>query len=259
MAAYRWNVSAFAEGYDAAASVIHPHYEEMQKEILHLVGVPPLGGKQGAPAEAGTPTGLIVDLGGGSGRLAEKILARFPQVQVVVVDQSEPFLAIAERRMARFGDRGRCTKARLQENWESSLPMAPVALLSMSAIHHLEPAEKQSLYRRCYNVLAPGGVLLNGDEVRPADDAEYLGLLQQWARHMERIIAKRQVPESMDDILRGWIARNVDRFGEPRKSGDDCHETIAVQLDYLRQSGFTSADCPWQRELWGVLRGRKAG
>jgi SAM-dependent methyltransferase len=238
---YRWNVSAFAEGYDAAAGVIHPHYDEVQDQILKLL--PPQ-----------VDQGLIVELGGGSGRLAEKLLLRFPHTRVVLIDQSQPFLAIAERRMARFGERGRCVQARLQDDWESSLDEPAAAIVSTSAIHHLEPQEKRSLYQRCYDGLAPGGVLLNGDEVRPADDTSYLALLQQWASHMRRLIQERKVPESMDEVLQGWIDRNVARFDQPRKSGDDCHETIAAQLDYFRQCGFASADAPWQRDLWAILR-----
>ena len=59
----------------------------------------------------------------------------------------------------------------------------------MSAIHHLEPAEKAALYERCYHSLAPGGLLLNGDEVRPPDETEYRAELTQWADHMRREMA----------------------------------------------------------------------
>jgi tRNA (cmo5U34)-methyltransferase len=245
MTSYRWNASSFAEGYDASAAFIHPYYDELQDAILALLPLSP------------DSTETVVDLGGGSGRLGEKILARFPQSRVVVIDQSEAFLALAERRMARFGDRGRCVLSRLQEDWSSSLDTSPKALVSMSAIHHLEPTEKQTLYQRCFDVLAPGGVLLNGDEVRPAADADYLALLRRWGDHMQRLMRERQVPESTDTILHQWLARNIDRFGEPRKSGDDCLETVEAQLGYYRQAGFSAADCPWQQELWGILRGNK--
>ena len=65
------------------------------------------------------------------------------------------------------------------------------------------------------------------------------------------------VPPLFHDALYGWIERNVTRFGQPKKSGDDCHETIAAQLNYFRAAGFRLADCPWQRDLWAILRGVK--
>ena len=242
---YRWNISAFAAGYDVAAALIHPHYTKVQDQLLEMLA---------SRLEQG---GWVADLGGGSGRLGEKILERFPLAKMIVVDQSEPFLAIAERRMTRFQGRGRCVQARLQDDWRTAFPEPPIALVSTSAIHHLEPAEKQSVYQRCFDALAPGGMLLNGDEVRPEDDTAYRNLVERWAAHMNRLIEDRRIPEAMNDVLRQWITRNVERFGEPRKSGDDCHETLATQLDYLRQCGFQEVGCPWQQELWAILAATK--
>jgi trans-aconitate methyltransferase len=98
---YRWNVAEHAAAYDAAAERLHPHYVEIQDVILDHVGRP-------SDAEF-----LLVDLGGGSGRLAERFLARFPCARAVVVDQSEAFLKLAAARMKRFDGRGTCQVARL--------------------------------------------------------------------------------------------------------------------------------------------------
>ncbi|HEX5104685.1 MAG TPA: class I SAM-dependent methyltransferase [Pirellulaceae bacterium] len=242
---YRWNATPFAEGYDQAAEVIHPRYLEIQSVIASFL--PPL--------VAGD---LVVDLGGGSGRLVERILDQFPKTSAIVLDQSEPFLALAERRLARFGQRATCLLARLQDRWSTQLPARAAAIVSMSAIHHLEPAEKQSLYRQCFEALAPGGLLLNGDEVRAAADDAYRAELWAWAGHMRAAMAGGTVPESFHPALEKWIDRNVVRFGEPKVSGDDCHETINAQLGYFRAAGFAFADCPWQQALWAVLRGQKA-
>jgi tRNA (cmo5U34)-methyltransferase len=242
---YRWNTTDFAAGYDQAADVIHPHYLEIQDAILSLL-----------PADL--PAGsLVVDLGGGSGRLMERILDRLP-VTGVVIDQSEPFLALAERRLARFGSRAVCMLARLQDRWPGQLPARPAAIVSVSAIHHLEPEEKQQLYRQCFDALTPGGLLLNGDEVRAADDDAHRAELEAWAAQMRAAMSSGRVPESFHPALEKWIDRNVTRFGEPKRSGDDCHETIAAQLDYFRHVGFAAADCPWQQAMWALLRGQRA-
>ena len=243
---YRWNSTAFAEGYDQAAEIIHPRYLEIQDAILSLLR---------SDLQEGD---LVVDLGGGSGRLVERILDRWP-VTAIVVDQSEPFLALAERRLARFGSRAICVLAKLQDRWLDQLPARPSAIVSMSAIHHLDPAEKQQLYRQCREALLPGGVLLNGDEVRAEDNDQYRADLWAWAGHMRFAMAGGSIPASFHPALEKWIDRNVTRFGEPKHSGDDCHETIAVQLGYLRAAGFATADCPWRQALWAVLRGSTPG
>jgi tRNA (cmo5U34)-methyltransferase len=245
MSNYRWNKTEFATGYDKAAAFIHPHYVELQQTILQLL------------PQAHDEAMLLVDLGGGSGRLAALFLERFPRATVLVVDQSEAFLALAEERLAPFGGRGTTLLARLQDDWTTQLPAPPVAIVSMSAIHHLDPPEKQTLYQRCFSALAPGGVLLNGDEVRPADDSEYLAELRDWSAHMNGALEAGQIGAEMGPILDVWRTKNITNFGGPKTSGDDCHETITAQLEYYRAAGFGTVDCPWQKQLWAVLRGRK--
>src|SRR4029077_14166268 len=121
---------------------------------------------------------------------------------------------------------------------------------SMSAIHHFEPAEKQSLYQRCYDALAPGGLLLNGDEVRPLDDNDYLATLNAWTDHMRRHMASGAISATFHGAPLGWTDSNVHHFGQPKKSGDYCHETIDTQLAYFRTAGFFLTDSPWSRDPW---------
>lgn len=245
MAEYRWNVSEFAAGYDAAAEHIHPYYLEIQGVILQSLPF---------PRDADF---LLVDAGGGSGRLVERCLRQFPRARALIVDQSEAFLALAQQRLSPFGDRAACQLARLQDDWTATLPAAPAAIVSMSAIHHLDPREKQDLYQRCHAVLAPGGVFLNGDEVRATDDATYLAQVQAWAGHMHRMMETGLAPASIHPALLQWEARNVHQFGTPRRSGDDCHEMVAAQLGYLRACGFASVAAVWQKDMWAILRAVK--
>ena len=243
MAQYRWNVTETAAGYDAAATHIHPHYNEIQEKILQLL-------------EFVGSDFLLVDAGGGSGRFVEKFLHRFPGTRAVLIDQSESFLALADTRLQEFGHRAVCHLARLQDDWFGIVD-EPAAIVSMSAIHHLDPDEKRQFYNRSYSVLAPGGLLLNGDEVRPADGAAYLEQCKTWVAHMHNVMREGLVPEPMCDALRQWEERNVGQFGKPHSSGDDCHEAVEVQCGYLAASGFASVDVPWQKDLWAVLRAVK--
>jgi tRNA (cmo5U34)-methyltransferase len=242
---YRWNTSDAAEAFDTAAEFIHPLYTEIQQLVIdHL------------PFDTDTAF-LVVDVGGGSGRLLERILTEFPNARAANVDQSEAFLAIAERRLARFGDRALFIHRRLQDDWPAELPVAPQAIVSMSAIHHLEPTEKRTLYKRSYEVLAPGGIFINGDEFRPEGDAEYLAALKRWAAHKDAATAADKIPVSFAATFEHWYDRNIRHFGEPKRSGDDCHETMAIQQKYLCDAGFAHTEIAWQREMWGLLIARK--
>ncbi len=135
MTDYRWNQLDNARGYDAAAEILHPYYRAIQDVLLeHL----PLGSED---------TVTVVNLGGGSGKLAERILASYPRASVWVIDQSESFLTLARERLARFGGRAVCVVERLQKSWSARLKGSPRAVVSMSAIHHLDATEKRQLYR----------------------------------------------------------------------------------------------------------------
>jgi tRNA (cmo5U34)-methyltransferase len=247
LAEYRWNQSELAAGYDAGAKLVHPYYVEVQDAILAEL------------AAAGATEGVIVDLGGGSGRLVERALERWPQLRAVIVDQSQAFLDLAGQRLARFAGRLTLLCRRLQDDWTGILTEPAAAVVSMSAIHHLDAEEKRACYQRCFAVLRPGGVLLNGDEVRAESEAEYRRHVERWAAHMQQLIDTQAVTPAMAHALTGWQERNVARFGEPRTSGDDCHETAAAQLGYFEFAGFSETRVIWERELWNVLRGRKAG
>lgn len=244
MADYRWNESDFATGYDAAAALVHPYYVEIQDVILDLLSFP------------NDKETLVIDAGGGSGRLVERLLERPPAASAVLLDQSEPFLELARRRLEPYGERATIRLARLQDDWSEGGQLRPHAVVSMSAIHHLDSGEKRELYRRCREMLAPGGIFINGDEVRPTDDDEYLGELTRWATRMNRLIEAEQVSPRMAELLRDWQKRNVENFAAPRASGDDCHETIEAQLGYLRDAGFRDVEVAWQKDMWAVMVGR---
>ena len=247
MTDYRWNAVTAATGYDEAAAVIHPRYREIQDCILAKLPT--------NRAESFT----LLDAGGGSGRLLERVLQRYDHAQGINLDQSEAFLALAERRLHRFGPRARCHLARLQENWEESLQESPHYIVSMSAIHHLDRIEKEQFYRRCFAAIQPAGILINGDEVRPDSDQEYLNRLRHWAQHMRKVMAAGDVPDAMQPTLNGWIQRNVNDFGAPKTSGDDCHETSAAQRQTLKTIGFTNVEQIWAQEMWAVFSGCKHG
>ncbi|TWT85493.1 Methyltransferase domain protein [Posidoniimonas polymericola] len=243
MSEYRWNQSDAARDYDAAAPVIHPLYLEQHAALVDALPFDPLKEFR------------LLDLGGGSGRLAERVLDRFRYATVIVLDQSQPFVGLAHERLRRFGSRARTVCRPMQEAWGADLSPAGArldAVVSTSAIHHLESAEKLELFRMIRAALRPGGVFLNGDEHRPESDAEYRALLEEWGRHMEEAHASGEIPESFGPIIEKWRTRNLEEFGGPRSSGDDCHETVEGQAALLSEAGFASIEVPWHERLWAV-------
>lgn len=239
--AYRWNRVDAARDYDAAAPHIHPYYHTVQAAVLAAL-----------PADVGH----IVDLGGGSGRLAERVLEHFPLATVTVVDPSEPFLKLASNRLSRFGDRARFVQRRAQEPLADAL-VGVDAIVSTSALHHLDAGEKNRVFAACQQLLPAGGVFINGDEYRPPADAAYREELEQWGHHMASALAIGAIPESFGPVIDRWRERNLIGFGGERTSGDDCHETVEEQTARLYGAGFGAVRTTWRESLWAVLVARR--
>lgn len=239
-----------AEQYDRMAPLMVPMYDWMQEEMLRVTGT------------GAMPEGRIVDLGAGSGIFLEKALASNPCIRGVWVDSSPAFLEVAQRRLARFGARVTYVMCQLQDRWEDQLGGPADALVSMSAIHHLESKEKRALYKRCCAVLGPGGWFVNCDEMMADSQEAYLSSLHAWAKHVD--VAGQRVSPEMRDHYEGWTAhfarwkeRNIQGFGKPKQRGDDLHETYRSQLSWLRRAGFEEVDLFAKYHLWCMIGGRK--
>ena len=237
-----------ARDYDAVAPYFVPPYDLLQQEMIRVSGL----------AESVNP--LVVDLGAGGARFLERALETVPGARCFWVDSSDAFRAAAERRLERFGGSVAYVSSRLEDPWEDELPKAPDFIFSMSAIHHLESAEKHRLTERCFAALRPGGWFINTDEMRPEDDDAYYRSLLYWVRHVDAA----EVPEELAAEAAGWRAsferwkaRNIENFGAPKQIGDDLHESVVVQTGFLRQAGFTDVDCFVKFHLWAMTGGRK--
>lgn len=242
---YRWNAPQAAADYDAAGPFVHPLYNEVQAAVVAAL-----------PFDA-SDAPHVVDLGGGSGRLAERILVALPESTVTVVDPSESFGGLAKQRLSRFGERATVARCQAQEAWSDSV-RRPDAIVSTSALHHLDGPDKNAAFAACFNALPAGGCLINGDEYRPPSDVTYRALLTEWGEHMRSSLAAGLIPDTFGEIIDRWEQRNLDGFGGPRVSGDDCHETIEEQTARLYGAGFGHVETTWHNRLWGVLVARKA-
>jgi tRNA (cmo5U34)-methyltransferase len=204
-----------ADAYDGMCRVFVPHYDLLQDELIRSIRY----------AGIGAPT--IVDLGGGSGILIEKMLRAFPAATCCWMDFSSDFLRLARARLECYGDRVRFVRCSFMEDWESQLGMRPNVIVSMSAIHHLEDGNKRRLYERCFATLAEDGIFLNVDEMKTVGEAEYMASLRFWSRYVDEAAAA--VPPDQQDAARDWVSRfdrwrvrNIDNAHLPSARATTC-------------------------------------
>lgn len=134
------------------------------------------------------PAQHVIELGIGPAYLAAQLLERIPGVTYEGVDFSEPMLQLAQKRLQPHAFRVRLTRADLvHEDWTAKVAKPVGAVISTWALHDLGGEEQtRQVYQACRHLLAPGGMLLNGDFVKPD------GAIQDYepgrfsvARHLE--------------------------------------------------------------------------
>ena len=111
----------------------------------------------------------VVELGIGPGYLARHILERAPRLSYEGLDFSDAMFGIARENLVGHTDLLTLTKADLlTQDWPHSLSRRPDAIVSTWALHDLfTPEAVGAVYQRCFETLEPGGVLVNGDFIKP--------------------------------------------------------------------------------------------
>ena len=107
----------------------------------------------------------IFELGAGDGRLSAALLDCFPKATLTALEGSESMRAAASRRLERFGERSRVATFDLAAlDWWDRLRSADVVVSSL-AVHHLNDAKKQYLYKAIADRISDRGALIVADRV----------------------------------------------------------------------------------------------
>ena len=117
----------------------------------------------------GKATPHVVELGTGPGYMARHILERNDSLTYEALDFSEVFFDVARETIGDLVHRVTFTNADLmQQTWPKKLSKQPDASISTWALHDLGGREPVAdVYARCYETLPEGGVLVNGDFIKP--------------------------------------------------------------------------------------------
>jgi putative AdoMet-dependent methyltransferase len=156
-----WDFDAWADTYDGwvtSDDPVYARYDEVLDRVVRLSGAGP--GKR------------ILDIGTGTGRLAERLLARGAEVSGV-----DPSQRMLDKAAAKPGCHG-VELIRLKEPF-LNLPYAKEAFdatVSTYAFHHVYPLKKPGGIREMVRVLKPGGLWVLGDLVFRDEVAEKAAL-----------------------------------------------------------------------------------
>ncbi len=166
----------------------------------------------------------ILDLGTGDGRLLAIVLRAHPGAGAVALDFSPVMLDAARKRFERDSRVEVVT-----HNLDAALPNLGKfdAVVSSFAIHHVPHERKRELYTEIYTLLSPGGTFCNLEHVSSPTSRLHSEFLSS-------------------------IGFSVETEDPSNKLLD-----VETQIAWLREIGFTDADCHWKWRELALLAGVK--
>jgi len=180
----------------------------------------------------------VLDLGAGTGLFSHHVLERFPKGRFVLYDVAGKMLDVARERFRNFPEQFRYVTAdyRTLEN-AGSFDL----VISSLSIHHLDDREKQELCRQIYGILRKPGVFLNIDLIKGPTPYLEEYYCNDWYEKM-------RLAGAPDEEVRAGIERRL---------AYDRDALMDDQLRWLREAGFSDADCVYRNFKMGLFLGMK--
>jgi ubiquinone/menaquinone biosynthesis C-methylase UbiE len=214
-----------AKDYDRIIRTWIPGYDQILSTItLWLAQVIP-------------QNGYIVELGGGTGALAEAVLAKLPDARIEIWDVDTNMLAVANDRLRNFTNRVTLREKSFMDTLDEC--HAVIATLSL---HHISTLDaKRAVYGNIHRALAPRGIFLNGDCTIDGTEPTHSVMLCYWLDFM----AKHGITETEGrKYLADWAK-------------EDRYQQMFDELTVLAQAGFSRPEVYWREGPLAVYGGIK--
>ncbi|PUA39636.1 SAM-dependent methyltransferase [Paenibacillus elgii] len=190
----------------------------------------------GSLTDEGNDAPSILDFGAGTGLFSAVMLQKHPRAKLTLVDLSGPMLEVARTRFSGVPNVtyivGDYTTCEYGEKYD--------IVISSLSIHHLADAEKQKVYCTAYALLNDNGLFINADQVLGSTPALEERYKQDWRRKVENSGL------SAAEISAAYERTKLDRMS-----------TLEEQLVWLKQAGFSDADCIYKYFNFVVMAGWK--
>jgi len=198
--AQNWQDPAFAEAWDARHLTGNPARAEHLSLLLAILDE--------------VESGWILDLGSGSGLVAQMVLDQKAKARVFGLDSSTAMLGIAKARLARYGERVRLAEGDLTVLDRVDAPAGCSAAIAVQSLHHLEEAAYRAAVRWTFDHLAPGGWFFIIDRLAVPSETLYPAFHQlrerqgqspnppDWSGYLEWLQVNGDRPLPLQGILR---------------------------------------------------------
>ncbi len=219
------NASAFcAFEYDEKIRQTLPYYEEFHKQILDIV-----------KAHVKNPP-VWLDIGCGTGKMAELALGQADIEKYVFCDKSETMIKIAKQRFER--ENTEFVTASILE-LQSSIPYHVITVIQV--FHYLTKEERIKAVRKCYEMLHTNGIFITFENFAPFSEAGKQLLFERWKLYQ---LSQGKEPAECRE--------HIGRYGN-----EYFPVSITGHLEILHQCGFQNAEVIWVSNMQAGFLGIK--
>lgn len=194
----------------------------------------------------------FLDLGCGDGVLGRQLLEEWPDANGIFMDFSEPMISSANKKCEPYSERSTIIlqdygKSNWAEIIKDSTPLDVV--ISGYSIHHQEDDKKYRIYKDIFSILKPGGIFLNLEHVASPNPKIEKLFDETFVDGLYAYHVRSGGKESRQEIAGKFYNREDKVLNKLTM--------VEKQVDWLREIGYTNADCFFKLFELALFGGQK--
>ena len=179
----------------------------------------------------------ILDLGCGNGNITAQLIPCFPNASFTLVDASSEMIDLCRNKFNGYD-------ISYSNNYFKDFIFNTESydlIVAGFSLHHCDNLEKQSIFKDIHFALKKGGIFSYSDLMITKTNPDHPLILKKWNEFVNNNFP--------DGEKWAWIMEHYEAFDKPTD--------YLVQIEWLKNAGFTNIQIPFKKDYWVYLQAVK--